>query len=77
LRNAVGIKKEIVVAGVLDKIEIWAKEIYDRNLNALWDGDMTKMTEEAFALLSTEKSGVEQKVEQEKVLEKMFSKVPL
>jgi MraZ protein len=54
LRSAVGIDKEIVVAGVLDKIEIWPREVYDRNLRAMLDGDMAKMTEEAFALLGKE-----------------------
>lgn len=57
LRAAVGIEKEMVVAGVMDKIELWPKEVYDRNLRALLDGasgDMSleKMTEEAFALLN-------------------------
>lgn len=56
LRSAIGIGKEIVVAGVMDKIELWPKEVYDRNLKDLMDGksqDMTlsKMTEEAFGLL--------------------------
>jgi MraZ protein len=61
LKNAVGIKKELVVAGVLDKIELWPKEVYDRNLSSLLDGtnedlDLAKMTEEAFSLLDDEKS---------------------
>jgi MraZ protein len=56
LKNLVGIKKEIVVAGVLDKIEIWPKETYDSNLKDLLDGkddeiNLPKMTEEAFSLL--------------------------
>jgi MraZ protein len=56
LKTAVGIDKEIVVAGVMDKIELWPKEVYERNLRALIEGaspDMSleKMTEEAFALL--------------------------
>lgn len=56
LRSAVGIGKEIVVAGVMDKIELWPKEIYDRNLRELMEGKSTemnlaKMTESAFALL--------------------------
>ena len=56
LKAAVGIEKEMVVAGVMDKIELWPKEVYDRNLRALLDGTSTdmsleKMTEEAFALL--------------------------
>lgn len=56
LRNAIGIGKEIVVAGVMDKIELWPKEVYDRNLKDLLDGkshemSLAKMTEEAFGLL--------------------------
>lgn len=52
-----GIHKEIVVAGVMDKIELWPKEVYDRNLRDLLDGkssevNLAKMTEEAFALLN-------------------------
>jgi len=56
LKSAVGIEKEMVVAGVMDKIELWPKEVYDRNLCALIEGNspdmsLEKMTEEAFALL--------------------------
>ncbi len=56
LKEAVGIKKEIVVAGVLQKIEIWPKEVYERNLQDLLKGaskedSLKKMMEEAFALL--------------------------
>ena len=57
LKNAVGIKKEIVVAGVLDKIELWPKEVYDENLKNLIEGksaDLAKMIEQAFALLHEE-----------------------
>jgi len=61
LKKAVGINKEVVVAGVLNKIEIWPKEIYARNLQAMLEGkdpdmNLGKMIEEAFALLN-EKSG--------------------
>ncbi len=56
LKQAVNIKKEIVIAGVLNKIELWAKEAYDKNLSNLLQGkdtelDLAKMTQEAFALL--------------------------
>jgi len=59
LKTAVGIGKEIVVAGVMDKIELWPKEVYDRNLRDLLEGEsadanLAKMAEEAFALLSEE-----------------------
>jgi MraZ protein len=57
LKSAIGIQKEIVVAGVMDKIELWPKELYDRNLRDLLDGksdemSLAKMAEEAFALLN-------------------------
>lgn len=56
LKGAIGIQKEIVVAGVMDKIELWPKEVYDRNLRDLLEGkssdmSLAKMAEEAFALL--------------------------
>ena len=56
LKAAVGIQKEIVVAGVMDKIELWPKEVYDANLRSLIEGksadfSLAKMAEEAFALL--------------------------
>jgi len=44
LKNAVNLKNEIVIAGVLNKIEIWPKELYEANLKAV---DL----EEAFGLL--------------------------
>jgi len=55
LKKAVGIKSEIVIAGVLDKIEIWPKEVYENELEQLLkkggEFDLAKMSEEAFALL--------------------------
>jgi MraZ protein len=61
LKSALGIQKEIVVAGVMDKIELWPKELYDRNLRDLLEGkssemSLAKMTEEAFALLHDEEA---------------------
>lgn len=60
LKSAVKIEKEIVLAGVVNKIEIWPKEIYDKNLFDLLSGqdpdmDLAKMTEEAFMLLNEKK----------------------
>lgn len=57
LKKAAGIKNNIVVAGVLNKIEIWPQEQYEQQLNALITGqdsefDLGKLSEEAFALLS-------------------------
>ncbi len=56
LKEMVGIDKEIVIAGVMDRIEIWSKEAYDANIRSLMDGsspecDLATMTEQAFALL--------------------------
>lgn len=59
LKKAAGIKSEIVVAGVLNKIEIWPKERYEEQLNTLLTGkdpdmDLARLSEEAFALLDSE-----------------------
>lgn len=59
LKNAVGINSELVIAGVLNKIEIWPKEKYNLHLKSLLDGtdpdmNLAKMCEEAFALLDDE-----------------------
>jgi MraZ protein len=59
LKSAVGIQKEMVVAGVMDKIELWPKEVYEQNLRNLLEGksadmSLAKMTEEAFSLLNGE-----------------------
>lgn len=59
LKKAAGIKSDVIVAGVLDKIEIWPKEVYEKDLNALLSGkgadaELAKMAEEAFALLGEE-----------------------
>lgn len=61
LREAAGIGKEIQVAGVLDKIELWPKKLYDENLRKLMEGsdpemNLEKMTEEAFLLLEEQDS---------------------
>lgn len=64
LKKAVGIKAEVVVAGVLNKIEIWPKEQYTAQLSLMLEGkdpemNLYKMTEEAFALLSDTQEGEE------------------
>lgn len=54
LKKSVGIGKEIVIAGVLNKIEIWSKDVYDRHLEDLLndkDSDVSQMIEDAFSLL--------------------------
>ena len=47
----------LVVAGVLGKIEIWPKELYELNLRNLLEGkdeelNLASITEEAFSLLN-------------------------
>lgn len=64
LKKAVGIEGEIVIAGVLDKVEIWPKEQYDSHLKELLNGsdgemNLAKMCEDAFALLQEEGEGDE------------------
>lgn len=59
LKKAVDIKSEIVIAGVLNKIEIWPKELYEQQLSELMsekgaNSELAKMTEEAFGLLEEE-----------------------
>jgi MraZ protein len=56
LKKAIDIKNEIVVAGVLNKIELWPKEVYEAQLNTLLKGkdpefNVNKLMEEAFGLL--------------------------
>jgi MraZ protein len=56
LKKAVGIKTDIMIAGVLNKIEIWPKEQYDAQLETVLSGKdaemhLAKLTEEAFALM--------------------------
>ncbi len=58
LKKAVGIKNEIVIAGVLNKIELWPKEHYEGQLDTLMAGkdpemNLARLTEEAFAILET------------------------
>lgn len=59
LKNACGIKNDVVVCGVLNKIEIWPKDVYEKQLKALLSGEdeemnLAKLTEQAFALLDEE-----------------------
>ena len=74
LKKAVGIDKDVTICGVMDKIEIWASEVYDANLLKLLSGesedfDLAKMTQEAFSLLQ------EPKAEPEETVEKAVSSV--
>lgn len=56
LKKAIEIKSEIVVAGVLDKIELWPKEAYEAQLSSLIKGkdpefNLNRLMEDAFALI--------------------------
>lgn len=68
LKDLVNIEKEIVVAGVMDKIELWPKKVYDENMRKLMSGEtdgfsLADMTEQAFALLSDESASPKEAVE--------------
>jgi MraZ protein len=56
LKKAANIHSEIIIAGVLNKIEVWPKERYEAQLNGMLSGkdpefNLAQMSEEAFALL--------------------------
>ncbi len=66
LKKAAGIEKEVVVAGVLDKIEIWPQEKYEADLASFFEeteekSPLNEMLEEAFALLHEEEPKEETK----------------
>jgi len=57
LKKAAQIEQEVVIAGVMNKIEIWPKESYERTLTSFLDGsnqdlDFTKIAEDAFGEVS-------------------------
>lgn len=65
LKKAGGIESEIVVAGVLNKIEIWPSEVYNKDLARLMDaesdvdGGLKEMLAEAFAHIDGEGASVQ------------------
>ncbi len=70
LKHAAGIKGEISIAGVMNKIELWPKEVYDQNLAQLMygqeeDTDLRETLAEAFALLEESAETLEQKTYEE------------
>lgn len=73
LKQGVGIKSEMVLAGALDKIELWPKEKYEDDLQKFLSGSgeesLSKMMEEAFALLS------EEEVSEQKDLESVIDRL--
>jgi MraZ protein len=56
LKNAVGIKNDVVVCGVMNKIEIWPKDVYEKQLKDLMSGqdpemNLATLAQAAFSLL--------------------------
>lgn len=65
LKNGVGIKGEIIIAGAMNKIELWPKEMYEKNLQSfLGESEKSEelgvLMEEAFTMLSEEQYETEQ-----------------
>ena len=67
LKKAAKIEGEVVVAGVLNKIEVWPKAKYEEDLASFFDNDQDEqnplgsMLEDAFALLDEEETVEEKK----------------
>lgn len=63
LKKGVNINKEMVIAGSLNKIELWPKEVYEKNLSDFLgqegEEDLKGMMEDAFALLGDEEEASE------------------
>jgi MraZ protein len=60
LKNGVGIQSEIIIAGALNKIELWPKQVYENDLTKFLSGNeeedsLETMMEEAFSLLGDER----------------------
>ncbi len=73
LKQRVGIQKELVVCGVLDKIEIWAKESYEENLER--KEGFHSMMQEAFLLLEEGTCSEGEEATKTKLTEEILSKV--
>lgn len=75
LKNGVGIENEIIIAGSLDKIELWPKSVYEKDLASFVGGakkgELKSMMEEAFELLA----GDDHKETEDEKLEKVIEKV--
>lgn len=61
MKSFAGIQSEVVVAGVLNKIEIWPKEVYEKDIQAVMEGcdpeyNFGKLAQEAFSLLNVDES---------------------
>ena len=68
LKKAIGFEKEIIVAGVLNKIEIWPKEKYECELMSFLLADnpqelLKELLDESFALLNEKEDAPEKEEE--------------
>ncbi|MCH9612983.1 MAG: Transcriptional regulator MraZ [Chlamydiia bacterium] len=66
LKNGVKIKTDMIIAGAMNKIELWPKEVYEKDLQDFLSGeesggDFSQMMEEAFGLLGNDKEQSEVK----------------
>jgi transcriptional regulator MraZ len=64
LKRAVGITKEVTIAGVLNRIEIWPQERYDAQMDTLLSGkseakELRTIIEEAFGLLDEQEPTIQ------------------
>lgn len=70
LKQVLGKEKDIVVVGVFDKIEIWPKSLYDKNMEKMMKSEnLASSMEHAFALMNGKKdetANLVQQTEQEK-----------
>lgn len=73
LQNSIGIEKELMITGAMDKIEIWPKEKYEKlfSVDSMDMGAFDQLMEEAFGQEQEEKENADLK----QILETMQTKV--
>ena len=51
LKNGVGIEQEMMITGALNKIELWPREVYEKDLRAFMEGkeSLKEVMEDAFS----------------------------
>ncbi|MCH9621078.1 MAG: Transcriptional regulator MraZ [Chlamydiia bacterium] len=69
LQKSIGIDKELMITGAMDKIEIWPKEKYEKLFN------VESMEPEAFDSLMEEAFGEEEETKENSDLEKILEKM--
>ena len=68
LKNGVGIQSKVVIAGAMNKIELWPQEEYQKNLTDLLaktrgDNDLAALMEEAFSCEEPIETKIEEALE--------------